>query len=335
MPETRDLIARRLAPQPAIAIDSPVLARARAAARTYVGKAHAANTTRAYEAAWTCFQRWCAQAHVEPDLYPELVALFLAAEAEHLAVSTLRLRLSALVSRARATRQRLDRTHPVLQAVMAGIARTKGAPPRRVRPLLAPDLAAFCQDDPRDARACRDQAILLLGFAGALRRSELVGLDLPDAAISTTACTLTIRSSKTDPYAIGNQVRILRQRSGPCPVKSLEAWLARRGTHPGPLFSAISKTGRILRRRLCDRTVARLIKAAVARLGLDPTLYSGHSLRAGLATAADARGISLADIQKHTRHRSLDQLAVYLRRASCDVTADILDSAESAPPQRE
>jgi integrase len=217
--------------------------------------------------------------------------------------------------------------------VLAGLLRARGRPTRRVLPLLPADLAILCQQLTPDLRGLRDRAILLVGFAAALRRSEVVALDRADITITRAACVLTITRSKTDPHATGERVRIRRQAASLCAVASLEAWLAGRGDHAGPLFNPLSKSGRVLRRRLCDRTVARLIKAAITRIGRDPALYSGHSLRAGLATAAEARGTSLGDIQKHTRHSSLDQLAVYLRRVPGDIIAGILEVSDSEAAQ--
>ena len=170
--------------------------------------------------------------------------------------------------------------------------------------------------------------MLLLGFGAALRRSELVGLAIGDVApVAGRGLMLTIRRSKTDQQGRGDQVAVWANPQEPdfCPAAALEAWLAHRRRGPDlagaasdderPLFCGLTKSGRLTGEKLSDKAVARLVKQAAAEAGLDPALYSGHSLRAGLATAAGDAGAGLAELMRQTRHRSTDVALGYLRPA--------------------
>lgn len=100
-----------------------------------------------------------------------------------------------------------------------------------------------------------------------------------------------------------------------CPVQALRAWLDRAEITAGPIFRSVSRSGRISNSRLTDRSVANIVKSRAARVGLDPDTFSGHSLRAGFATSAAARGANLFKIMDQTRHKSVDTLRGYVRSA--------------------
>ena len=225
--------------------------------------------------------------------------------------------------------------------VLEGITRTTGVRPRRQAAPAVPEvlrrmLATSALDPaaapgPRSALVARDRAMLLLGFGAALRRSELVALRLGDVAVVPgRGLTVLVQRSKTDQQGRGQQVAIWANAAERdfCPLVALEAWLEHRrraadviaGTgdtarHERPLFCAVSKAGRLLGEGLSDKAVVRLVKQAAAAAGLDPTLYAGHSLRAGLATAAGDAGAGLADLMRQTRHKSTEVALGYLRPA--------------------
>ena len=173
--------------------------------------------------------------------------------------------------------------------------------------------------------------MLLLGFGAALRRSELVGLRIGDVErVPGRGLTVLVRRSKTDQYGRGQQVAIWANPADAltCPAAALERWLALRETAPDfvqcfgdeqrdalPLFCGMSKAGRLSGSGLSDKAVARLVKTAAAAAGLDAEKYSGHSLRAGLATAAGDQGAGLADLMRQTRHKSTEVALGYLRPA--------------------
>jgi integrase len=162
-------------------------------------------------------------------------------------------------------------------------------------------MAASC-DDTLIGR--RDRALLLLGFAAALRRSELVALAVADMAVVAEGIRLTVRRSKTDQDAAGAVIGVVRTGTPSCPVAALTAWLAAAGITDGRLFRRVDRHGRI-GAALSDQSVALVVKRRAALVGLDAAAFSGHSLRAGLATAAAAHGVEERLIMRQTRHVSL------------------------------
>jgi len=162
----------------------------------------------------------------------------------------------------------------------------------------------------------RDKAILLIGFASALRRSEIVALDLADVDTVPQGVLLHLGRSKTDQHGKGELVAIHRGASSEfCAVTALERWIETRGREPGPLFTCLHRGGRMSGERLRPQAVSIVVKRAALASGLNPDTFSGHSLRAGLATSAALAGADLKDIMAQTRHRSHDIALRYIRRA--------------------
>lgn len=162
-------------------------------------------------------------------------------------------------------------------------------------------------------KGIRDRALLLLGFAGAFRRSELVALDCEDMEENETGLKITIRHSKTDQEGKGATIAVVRG-SIACPVEALKAWRDAAGITTGPVFRSIRKGGKV-GGRLSAQSVADIVKAQAENVGLDPALFSGHSLRAGFLTSAAARGASIFKMMDQSRHRSVDTLRGYVRDA--------------------
>lgn len=178
----------------------------------------------------------------------------------------------------------------------------------------AEQLRAAVFATPDTAKGCRDRALLLLGFAAALRRSELVAINVDDISIGDEGLTLTLRRRKTDQEGAGSKIGVVfganRLR---CPVRAVERWMAAAGIDDGPLFRPVSKGGAVGTGGLSDRTVARTVKAAMAAIGADPAEFSGHSLRAGLATSAARAGAEERHIMRQTGHRSVQTVRRYIR----------------------
>jgi len=289
-------------------------------AQSYARNARADATRRAYGAAWQDFAAWCdVQGMVALPASPSTVGLYLADRASTHKVASLRLRLVAIRQAHVLAGHSLDTRAREVREVMAGITRTHGTAPRKAE--------AATVDILRDAvrtlakapglRPLRDRALLLVGFAAALRRSELVALDLADIAFTPDGMVLTIRRAKTDQEGQGAEIGIPHGRDAlTCPVAALRAWLDAAGIHDGALFRAISKAGRVGADRLCDRAVALIVKAAVHAAGYDAVAYSGHSLRSGFATSAARAGVPEQHIMAQTRHKSLPVLRGYIRRGS-------------------
>ncbi|MDW7557520.1 site-specific integrase, partial [Azospirillum brasilense] len=302
-------------PVPLAADGLPDAAALGAKARAYAARAPA--TLRAYRAAWAAYTRWCGWLGVDPlGGDPYVIGMYLAHCADRLKLASIRLQLAALAEAHRRAGRPFDRRHPDIARVLDGIAGTLGSAPRQVAPVHGDALRAMLAALPAGAVGVRDRALLLVGFGAALRRSELVGLDLEDVQISAEGVRVRLRRSKTDPTGAGAVVAIRRGRSAEtCAAAALEAWLRLRGGAPGPLFQAVVKGGRVRPQRLSAMAVVRAVKGAAARAGLDPATVSGHSLRAGLATAAAQAGAPLLAIMAQTRHRSVQVARGYVRDA--------------------
>ena len=174
-----------------------------------------------------------------------------------------------------------------------GIRRKLGVAQRQAAPVCVPELRAMTATLPDGLRGVRDRAMLLVGFAGAFRRSELVGLDVADLAFDAEGLTVTLRRSKTDQEGAGRKVGVpYGSDPATCPVRALRAWLEATGIEVGALFVGVNRHGRLTGKRLAGVDVARLVKRCAEAAGLDPARFSGHSLRAGLATAAAKAGKS-------------------------------------------
>jgi integrase len=299
-------------------IDGSVLAseldQIEAQAAAFARAARAPATRRAYASDWADFTAWCRRAGLLAlPATPRTVGSYLAARTADLRVSTLQRRLAAIAASHRLAGHPLDRRDPAIGALLAGIKRVKGTRPDTKTPLLTGALRQVLRKLPADNLiGSRDRAILLIGFAGAFRRSELAGLDRGDVDIGPAGADIVIRHSKTDPTGLGQRVCIPRsRRSVTCPVAALEAWISAALISSGPIFTALDRghTGA----RLSGAAIAQVIKRAVAADGLDPTLYGGHSLRAGFATSAARGGADLLAIAAQTRHRSLEVARRYVR----------------------
>ena len=154
------------------------------------------------------------------------------------------------------------------------------------------------------------------GRAGAFRRSELVALDVADVDHVREGVVVTLARSKTDQEGEGRRIGIPFARRKHCPVRALEAWLERARIDEGPIFHPVDRHERLLPTRLSPEAVAVVVKQRAAQVGLDPANYSGHSLRAGLATSAAAAGVSTLAIRRQTGHRSDAMLARYVRQGT-------------------
>lgn len=283
-------------------------------------RSRAENTRRAYAADWRDFEGWCRLAGRSAlPASADTVALYLV----HLARAG---RLPATMER-RAVAIGAQHVAGGLQSpvdsevreVLAGLRRRLGTAPRRAKAALQLDeLRRMLAALPNDARGARDRAVLLVGFASGLRRSDLAGLDLADVAVVREGLVLRVGRSKTDQEGAGREVGVHRgRRRSTCPVRALEAWLVERGAWPGPLFPVVGlHTGAVERRRVSGAAIAAVVQAAAKRAGLDPARYGGHSLRAGCATAAAAGGASDLAIAGRTGHRSLAVLRRYVRHGS-------------------
>ena len=317
---------------PAHVVGSGALDRLIDTARDYAEASTAENTNKAYSADWKHFTRWCRLKGTEPlPPSPEMVGLYLAdlaapaGKAPALSVSTIERRLSGLAWNYRQRGFTLDRKNRHIATVLAGIKRKHARPPVQKEAILPEDIQAMVATLSYDLRGLRDRAILLLGYAGGLRRSEVVCLDVhkddtPDSGgwieFFDGGALLTL-NAKTG----WREVEVGRGSSDQtCPVHALEQWLHFAKIDYGPVFVRTSRDGkRALEARLSDKHVARLIKATVLKSGVRSDLpeakrlemFSGHSLRAGLASSAE---VDERYVQKQLGHASAEMTRRYQRR---------------------
>lgn len=275
----------------------------------------AAATVRAYRSDWRDFTAWCdCRALVALPASPETVALYITDLAGWAKCSTIGRRLAA-ISQAHQTAGHESPTQtPRVRTTMAGIRRTIGVAQQGKVPVLTADLRRMVGTLDDRVIGIRDRALLLVGFAGAFRRSELVGLDVADITDGADGLTVLLRRSKTDQEGVGRKIG-LPYGSSPatCPVRAYRAWLEASGITDGPVFRPVDRHGRVRPGRLSGNAVALIVKRTLSNAGVDSANYAGHSLRAGLATSAAQAGASERSIMAQTGHKSLPMVRRYIR----------------------
>lgn len=299
----------------------PDLASDLKSAHEYAAASRASNTRKAYRGQWQRFSRYAETVGAEAlPASPGLVAAYLA----HLAelgrrVPTLEQARAAIGEAHRAAGHSSPTDHSAVKQALAGMRRTRGAAPRRKRPLSADEVRwmADAAAEGRGSWGMRDRALLLVGFAGAFRCSELVALDVEDLTWDAKGVRVMIRRSKTDQQALGREVGLPygRNGAGHCPVRALRVWLDAVGIDAGAIFRAIGPRGE-LGARLASGAVAETVQAAADAIGLDPSQVSAHSLRAGLVTEAARAGRTESQIMRQTGHRSSAIVRAYIRHAN-------------------
>ncbi|GAB7541406.1 site-specific integrase [Cupriavidus sp. 8B] len=246
---------------------------------------------------------------------PQDLAAYLAELAATLAVATIERRLIA-IHRAHVDKGLESPARGALvKQTMAGIRRTLGTRQRQAKALVKDDLLEMLVmvDQRKPMQAARDRALLLVGFAGAFRRSELVAIRCEDISDHTNGLEILIRRSKTDQAGAGRTVFIPHARGTRCPVKALRQWLELAGIASGWVFRAVNRHDAVGRTALSAQSVALIVKASTRRVGGDPSAVSGHSLRAGYVTTAVEAGLQPHQIKEQTGHRSDAMLARYIR----------------------
>ena len=287
-------------------------------AGAYARASKAANTLRAYRSDLRDFDEWCID-HRRRSLpaTPHTLRLYLTALAEAGArASTISRRVSAISQAHQLAGHVRPPTHDwTVRATLRGIRRTLGTAPEQKAPLVTAELRRLLAATPADTLAGRrDRALLVLGFAGGLRRSELVALDAGDVTETEDGLRILLRRSKTDPEGEGRELGLPPgQHAGTCPVRALRAWRSAAGIDAGPLFRPVSRHDQLGSGRLTPQSVALVVKRACRRCGLDPSLFAGHSLRSGLATAAAAGGAPERAIMHHGGWRSEAMVRRYIR----------------------
>jgi len=283
--------------------------------REYIRASKAENTLRGYKSDWRAFCAWCESHSLCPlPALPETAASYIAECAGRLKVGSIQRRLNAIAEAHKAVGLESPTHHAMVTNTMKGIRRTKGTATEPKTPTLTDDIRAMVDATDTSIIGTRDRALVLLGFAGAFRRSELVGLNIDDCTFGKDGLTVTLRRSKTDQDGAGRKIGIpYGSNPDTCPVRTIQAWIEQAGIAAGPLFRSVSRHGQVQAGRLGGIDVARIVKKLAVRAGLDPAKYAGHSLRAGHATSAAIAGASERSIMRQTGHRSVQMVRRYIR----------------------
>ena len=290
------------------------------AARRRTAESIPANTRRAYTADWAAFSAWCSSRSVSALPATEETVL---AYAEALAdagrkVATIRRHLTSIGKAHSVAKVYSPTGSAEVREALRGIARTMGSAALRKTAATDATLKALLATLPDTLAGQRDRALLLLGFAGALRRSELVAVRVEDLTFRPDGhADLTLPRSKTDQEGKGAVVAIRRGSNGPetCPVRALRAWIDAAGIAEGPVFRSLRRGGHVTAEQLRPGSVADVIKAAAEAAGLDPRAYSGHSLRRGWITTVARAGAQERHIMQHSRHSRVETCRAYIEDA--------------------
>lgn len=276
----------------------------------YVEASRAQSSLKAYASDLRHFLTWGG----EVPCGPELVARYIAEHGETLAPATLERRLAAISVGHMAKGLPSPTRSELVRSVLKGIRRTQGAAQKQAKPLMRDDLFgmlnAMTSSSPKDMR---DRSLLLLGFAGGFRRSELVALDVEDFEQVRQGMVVNLRRSKSDQEGHGRKIGVPLGRTRHCPVKALEAWLQAAGISGGPIYRPVGKGGHIASQRLSGKAICDILRQRIADAGIEPNGFSGHSLRSGFATSAAMAGVSSWKIRQQTGHASDAMLSRYVR----------------------
>lgn len=284
----------------------------------YMTAAKSSNTIKAYRKDWDNFCQFCEEAGLQSlPTDNNTVVSYLTVQAENHKVSTLERRIASISQAHQAAGYPTPTSDMQVRVLMQGIRRTNGTAQNQKAPAVSSDIKAMVATLPDNLLGIRDRALILVGFAGGFRRSELVSLDFEDLDFKREGLIVNIRKSKTDQEQQGRKVGIpYGSNYDTCPVRSVQNWIEQSGLTSGPLFRSVNRHGNIQEGRLSDKAVSLIVKKYAQSAGLDASKYSGHSLRSGMATSAAMNGVSERAIMRQTGHKSEAMVRKYIREGS-------------------
>ena len=280
------------------------------------------NTLRAYKSDFKDFGTFCAK-HGFNSLpsEPKIVSLYLTYLSKNSKISTLRRRLVSISMVHKIKGHYLDTKHPIIIENLMGIKRVKGSIQKGKKPLLINHLKSIIhtidQQKIDEIKKSRDKSLILIGFGGGFRRTELVSIDHEDLEFVSEGVKITIKRSKTDQFGEG-MLKGLPYFSNElyCPVINLKKWLELSNIKSGPVFRRFAKGSVLTNNRLTDQSVVLLIKNYLNLAGIENSNYSGHSLRSGFATVAAESGADERSIMAMTGHKTTQMVRRYIREAN-------------------
>lgn len=282
-------------------------------AKKYQGKSRAASTLRMYRSAIADFDEYCKDQRVSSaPATPSTVANYLAFLADEQKVSTIKVKLAAIAYAHRLAHLPDPTVDSVVETTLDGIVRDKGLLPTTKKAVTLNIMREMVVALPPTLSGTRDRAVLLLGFGGMFRRSELVEIMVEDISLTDEHLSVLIRHSKTDQKGKGlvKHFQMINERAI-CPVRALHDWLSESGIESGPLFRAIDRYGHVRDKPMSTEAVAQIIKSAAKRIGQDPDVFAGHSLRRGGITSALKYAAEQRDVMLQTGHTDPKTLLHY------------------------
>jgi len=281
------------------------------------------NTVRAYKSDFNDFGLFCAQNGFKSlPSEPKIVSLYLThLSTRDIKMSTLKRRLVSIGVIHKLKGHYLDTKHPIIIENIMGIKRRKGSIQKGKKPLLINSLKMIInvidEYNKLDIVKLRDRSIILMGFSGGFRRSEIVSLDYDDLDFVSEGLKINLKRSKTDQFGEGSVKGLpYFDNTKYCPVLSLKNWIKVSNINSGPLFRRFSKSSKLLENRLSDQTIALLIKKYLKLAGIENKNFSGHSLRSGFATSAAESGAEERSIMAMTGHKSTEMVRRYIKDAN-------------------
>lgn len=287
---------------------------------SFVSHSLSRNTLRAYSSDWRDFTAWCDQHDQRPlPASPATVALY----AAHLVrlgrkASTIDRRMSSIKHFHRwASFSESPTDTTEVETVLRGVRRTIGTAQHGKAPATTPTIRQLVDACPDSLMGLRDRALLLVGFAGAFRRSTLVALNVEDLSFQHEGLVITLRKDKTDQEQAGREIGVpYGSTPSTCPVRTLKRWLEQSRITEGAVFRSFTPKQALQPHRLSPEDVARIVKRHCKTAGIDPKEYAGHSLRAGFVTAAALAGVQERIIAEQTGHESMRVLRKYIRKGT-------------------
>ena len=280
------------------------------------------NTLRAYKSDFKDFGAFCAKHGFDSlPTEPKVVSLYLTHLSKSSKISTLRRRLVSIGMVHKIKGHYLDTKHPIIIENLMGIKRVKGSIQRGKKPILINDLKSIInvinEQDINEIKKYRDKTIVLVGFGGGFRRTELISIDHDDLEFVAEGVKITIKRSKTDQFGEG-MIKGLPYFTNEqyCPVNNLKKWLELSNIKSGPIFRRFAKGPVLTNYRLTDQSVVLIIKEYLALAGIENKNYSGHSLRSGFATVAAESGADERSIMAMTGHKTTQMVRRYIREAN-------------------
>jgi site-specific recombinase XerD len=281
------------------------------------------NTVRAYKSDFNDFSLFCAQNGLKSlPSEPKIVSIYLThLSTKDAKMSTIKRRLVSIGVIHKLKGFYMDTKHPLIIENMMGIKRRKGIIQKGKKPILINNLKSLInvidQENNDEMKKIRDRSIILIGFSGGFRRSEIVSLNYDDLEFVQEGLKITLKKSKTDQFGEGSIKGLpYFDNSQYCPVISLEKWIKVSKIDSGPLFRRFSKGSKLSEKRLTDQTIALIIKKYLKLTGIDSKNYSGHSLRSGFATSAAESGAEERSIMAMTGHKSAEMVRRYIKEAN-------------------